>query len=71
MDDSENQTQIVIFEHLCSQSKVVIDSRYLEQGMLKAGILKQQEVTKFKDNINKIKGGPPKPLFPNLANAKM
>jgi hypothetical protein len=29
MDDSENQAQIVIFEHLCSPAKIDIDSRYL------------------------------------------
>ena len=48
----------------------MIDSRYLEQGLIRAGIVERKDLAKLKELINKIKGGPPRPLFPNLANAK-
>jgi hypothetical protein len=60
MDSSDElATQIVIFEHLCSPSKIDIDSRFLIQSFFKAGIVNQIGLPKFVEIINKVKGGPP------------
>jgi hypothetical protein len=65
MDDSENQAQIVIFEHLCSPAKIDIDSRYLIQAFYKANIVEKAALPKFIELINTIKGGPPKGSNPD------
>jgi hypothetical protein len=33
--------------------------------------VERKDLAKLKELINKIKGGPPRPLFPNLANVKL
>jgi hypothetical protein len=61
-DDSECQTQIVIFEHLCSVQRVTLGSRYVVQGFAEAGVIDKSQILQLKNLINEIKGSKPKPL---------